>query len=218
MGDFNETMQADEHFSVNARPEPQMRAFRDAVDDCSLQDLGWRGIPYTWDNRQAGSANVKARLDRALANDRFLNLFQFTAVKHISSVESDHCFVAAEFRTSMANNWPRAQRSFRYENVWQSHGQYDQLVRDLWQAGAGRGGLQGVVDALAVVQKDLGAWGEREFRNLSKKVRKLQKRLERLRSVSMGRGPTEEELAVASQLREAMRQEEIWLKQRSRVL
>ena len=79
-------------------------------------------------------------------------------------------------------------------------------------------GLQGVVDALGTVQKDLGAWGEREFGNLSKKVCKLQKRLDRLRSVSMGRGPTEEELAVASQLREAMRQEEIWLKQRSRVL
>ena len=34
----------------------------------------------------------------------------------------------------------------------------------------------------------------------------------------MGRGPTEEELVLAAQLREAMRQEEIWLTQRSRVL
>lgn len=102
--------------------------------------------------------------------------------------------------------------------MWQSHRQYDQLVRDLWHAGAGQGGLQGIVDALTIVQKDLGAWGEREFGNLSKKVCKLQKCLERLRGSSMGRGPSEEELVVASQLREALRQEEIWLKQRSRVL
>ena len=195
-----------------------MRAFRDAVDDCSLQDLGWRGIPYTWDNRQPGLANVKARLDRALANEGFLNLFQSTSVKHVSSVESDHCFVVAELRTNMNNKWPRAKRNFRYEEVWQSHSQYDKLVRDMWQTGAGQRGLQGVVEALGTVQKDLGAWGEREFGNLQKKVRCLQKRLDRLRSVSMGRGPNEEENAVASQLREAMRQEEIWLKQRSRVL
>ena len=58
MGDFNETLHADEHFGVNVRPERQMRAFREAVSDCALQDLGWRGVPFTWDNAQQGSYNV----------------------------------------------------------------------------------------------------------------------------------------------------------------
>jgi hypothetical protein len=40
MGDFNETLYANEHFSRAARPEWQMRNFREAVDDCGLQDLG----------------------------------------------------------------------------------------------------------------------------------------------------------------------------------
>ena len=72
MGDFNEIMQADEQFGTRIRPEGQMRGFRDAVADCALQDLGWRGVPFTWDNKQNGAANVKARLDRALANQKFL--------------------------------------------------------------------------------------------------------------------------------------------------
>lgn len=55
------------------------------------------------------------------------------------------------------------------------------------------------------------------FRNLAKKVRKLQKNLERLRTASIGRGPSTEELSVAAQLQEALRQEEIRMKQRSRV-
>ncbi|XP_073362164.1 uncharacterized protein [Aegilops tauschii subsp. strangulata] len=137
MGDFNETLYAEEHFGTNARPESQMRAFREAMEECSLQDLGWRGVPFTWDNRQSGAANVKARLDRALANAAFPNLFQFTMVKHISSAESDHHFVLAELRTHAANKWSRAARSFRYENVWQSHAQYDELVRSIWMSGAG---------------------------------------------------------------------------------
>lgn len=85
MGDFNETMFADVHFSSHARPEWQMRAFRAIIDYCSFQDLGWRGVPYTWDKRQQGQANVKAGLDRALANAGFLSMFAYSSVKHISS-------------------------------------------------------------------------------------------------------------------------------------
>ena len=36
MGDFNETLYATEHFSTSARPEWQMRAFREAIDYCSF--------------------------------------------------------------------------------------------------------------------------------------------------------------------------------------
>ena len=90
MGDFNETMYPTEHFSEHARPEWQMRSFHDVVDFCSFQDLGWRGVPFTWDNKQQGNANVKARLDRALVNANFLSLYVYSCVKHISSTASDH--------------------------------------------------------------------------------------------------------------------------------
>ncbi|KAE8790899.1 hypothetical protein D1007_34713 [Hordeum vulgare] len=43
IGDFNETLQGSEHFSRSARPERQMLKFREAMDDCLLQDLGWIG-------------------------------------------------------------------------------------------------------------------------------------------------------------------------------
>ena len=54
LGDFNETLFGTEHFSTAARPEVQMLAFRKALEDCSLQDLGFSGVPYTWDNKQGG--------------------------------------------------------------------------------------------------------------------------------------------------------------------
>ena len=87
------------------------------VDFCSLQDLGWRGVPFTWDNMQQGNANVKARLDRVLANQTFLSLFEYSSVRHISSTESDHCYVLTELKYESANTWPRGQHSSRYENV-----------------------------------------------------------------------------------------------------
>lgn len=171
---------------------------------------------YTWDNRQSGEANVNARLDRAFANEEFRQHFQHIRIRHLPSVESDHCFVVAEIKENMPN-MSRAKKQFRYENVWASHVDYDQIVAKAWQE-ANRGpGLQGVADSLDHLKQILEPWGAREFGCLTHRVRQLQKKLGKLRCRSIGRGPTDEEKAIANQLREALHQEEIWFRQRSRV-
>lgn len=175
MGDFNETMYGEEHFSVHPRPAGQMQAFREVIDFCSFQDLRWIGVPFTWDNRQQGTSNVKAHLDRALANNDFMQLFEHTSVNHINSTTSDHCYVLAELRTIEPNRWPASRRPFRYENIWQSHSQYDQLVMDSWQTGVGQNGLEGVMVALTSIQQTLGSWGDREFGNMARKFENYRK-------------------------------------------
>ncbi|KAM0866346.1 hypothetical protein ACQ4PT_042693 [Festuca glaucescens] len=217
LGDFNETLFASEHFSKSARPEWQMRAFREVADYCSFTDLGWSGVEFTWDNGQTGESNVKARLDRAFGNAEFLNKFEYTSVRHIVTTESDHCFLSVNLREHMVEDRGRGARQFRYENVWQTHVDYDQLVLSSWQKGAGTDGLGGVIQALNTMQTNLSSWGAKEFGDLARKGRKLRQKLERMRSRSVGRGPTDEEKAIVKQLRETLRQEEIWMKQRSRV-
>lgn len=212
VGDFNETMNASEHFSNADRPEYQMRAFREAVDDCSLCDLGWSGAEHTWDNGQRGNTNVKARLDRGLGNMQFISLFPNTRVRHIGTMESDHRFVMVDLRQNLADAGARAAKQFRYEDVWQTHAEYDELVLQEWQKGAGQQGLAGVVSALGAMQQVLSTWGAKEFGNLTRKVKKLRTKLDRLRARSVGRGPTAEEKALGKQLREALRQEEIWVR------
>lgn len=54
VGDFNEAMWDFEHFSATPRGEPQMIAFRDALEVCELVDLGFVGVPYTYDNKRGG--------------------------------------------------------------------------------------------------------------------------------------------------------------------
>jgi hypothetical protein len=136
-------------------------------------------------------------------------------VRHIASTESDHCFVLAVLRErdSDANR----VRHFRYENVWQTHIDYDRLVVDNWSKGAGSRGLSGIVDALQTLQGKLSDWGAQEFGCLARTIRKLRQKLEKLRRSSTGRGPTEEERAVVKKLRLALHREEIWMHQRSRV-
>jgi hypothetical protein len=68
MGDFNEVMWQEEHFSRTRRSERLMMDFREVLSHCDLHDLGFIGTPWTFDNKQRGDCNVKVRLDRAVAS------------------------------------------------------------------------------------------------------------------------------------------------------
>ena len=102
--------------------------------------------------------------------------------------------------------------------MWQTHCDYDQIVGEAWSRHRGQEGLQGLAHTLSKLQEDLGSWGAREFGDLSRKIKKLKQRIEKLRLQSVGQGPSEEEKGLVKKLREALYQEEVWLKQRSRVL
>lgn len=65
--DFNEAMWQNEHFSQHKRSSRQMANFRVVFWDCNLFDLGFHGVPWTYNNKQASNKNVKVRLDRAVA-------------------------------------------------------------------------------------------------------------------------------------------------------
>ena len=138
-----------------------MRAFHDVVRDCAFQDLGWAGVPYTWDNRQSGNANVKARLDRAFANEEFRQKYEHATVRHVCSLESDHCFVVVDLRRHPSNR--HGSKPFRYENIWQSHSDYEQLVTETWRAQVKQPGLLGIMNSLEALQQKLAPWGVREF-------------------------------------------------------
>ena len=67
------------------------------------------------------------------------------------------------------------------------------------------------------MQRELSVWGTQEFGCLARKARKLREKLNKLRCQAIGRGPSDEEKATVKKLRETLRQEEIWMRQRSRV-
>jgi hypothetical protein len=68
IGDFNEAMWVFEQFSSRRRPEQHMLDFREVLSHCDLHDVGFIGLPWTYDNKQLGERNVKVRLDRVVAS------------------------------------------------------------------------------------------------------------------------------------------------------
>lgn len=64
--------------------------FSQAVNDCGLFDLGFKGPKFTWNNMRKGVDNVQERLDKAFGNQRWLQRFRDCQVRHLPRSRSNH--------------------------------------------------------------------------------------------------------------------------------
>ncbi|XP_058725646.1 uncharacterized protein LOC131596933 [Vicia villosa] len=78
-GDFNDTIQEGEKMGGNGRTSSQFAWGRQTLETCNLLDLGFSGYKFTWTNGRRGTKNIQCRLDRALANNSFLELFPLSS-------------------------------------------------------------------------------------------------------------------------------------------
>ncbi|PNT61155.1 hypothetical protein BRADI_5g10935v3, partial [Brachypodium distachyon] len=85
MGDFNEILYSHEKEGGNPRPVRMMNDFGDCLVDCELDDLGFSGDRFTWFR-----GDVRERLDRAVANAEWINLFPGFSVINEGHFRSDH--------------------------------------------------------------------------------------------------------------------------------
>lgn len=116
MGDFDEALWQFEHLSVRKRGEGQMLAFRELIQNCDLHDLGFTGFPFNYDNRREGRNNVRVRLDRALADDNWRDIFSEVHIVHLTSPCSDHCPIQLQF--NMVNPSSNRSKCLHYEICW----------------------------------------------------------------------------------------------------
>ena len=214
-GDFNEILSASEQIGGGDREEWKMDGFRDAVDQCNFTDLGYSGLPYTWNNKQHGNRNIKVRLDRGFGDDKFIQKFDRTSVQHIQTTESDHCGLLLSVYRSEWLVDDSGARPFRFENMWAKHEHYPRVVAEGWQTGARN--MVELHQALGQMQKSLQGWSKNEFGSVNKQLKVLRAKLERVRSDSIRSGPTREECDLMKKISDMLAREEAMMKQRSRV-
>ncbi|GKV14343.1 hypothetical protein SLEP1_g25239 [Rubroshorea leprosula] len=72
---------------------PRGRAGRLALwwtKELQVQEIGFKGNPYTWTNSRLGPANVQHRLDKALENLDWFRCYPHAQVLHELKIGSDH--------------------------------------------------------------------------------------------------------------------------------
>lgn len=148
-----------------------MEGFHEMVDFCQFSDLGYVGLPYTWDNHQQGIRSIKVRLDRALGDDKFMDHFDNTMVRHLQTTESDHCALLVSIRQPSWLNDGDGHRTFHFENAWTRHENYKEVVEKAWVHY--HGDLGSMSEALGIVRSRLQVWSKSEFGFVRKKLKTM---------------------------------------------
>lgn len=207
LGDFNEALWQFEHFSIKKRNEPQMQSFRDVLQLCSLHDLGFSGVPYTFDNRREGQANLKVRLDRAVADDNWRELFNSSKVVHLTTTRSDHCPILVTLSTELQRQSRTKCR--QYEIFWEREPALPEVIKDTWSDFGEKIDLGDINNALNRVMSAVCAWSRTKFKNVNKEIERVRKKLANLLESNGDRRAIRQ---VTDDLNELLyREEMLWL-------
>lgn len=99
---------------------------KEALEACELSNVRTQGPSFTWSNNRFDEGYTKERLDRAIANREWHQIFSSSCVFVFPAIKLDHCplhLVPTSFSNpevdSNFNN--RRKFLFRWEAAWQSH-------------------------------------------------------------------------------------------------
>jgi hypothetical protein len=212
LGDFNEALWQEEHLSCTPRAVGQMEAFREVLFDCDLTDLGFSGVPYTYDNKRAGRANVRVRLDRAVACPAWRDMFADTRVQHLTSPVSDHCPVLVQLEQEV-RVFPR-RPARQYEILWERDSSLSERVADAWGEAGQKNDLGDIMKGLDRVMSTLQDWSKRKFGNILKELKKAREELELLK---VNNADQRDIRRAADHMQELLYKEELLWLQRSRI-
>ncbi|CAM8991132.1 unnamed protein product [Rhodiola kirilowii] len=211
-GDFNEVCFDWKVKGGRIRGEWQMRAFRETLLDCGLSDLGYKGTPFTFSNRRSGAGEMKARLDRMLANNAWRRLFPDAQVSHISATSSDHAIILLH---SMVKARKSMNNCFRFEPMWIRNEELGDIVAAAW---SNRGEMDTTLaNKLHRCSKILSRWNSESFGKVGKRIRELEGELESVRLLERDKETIAREADIVEKIDEWRLREEILWRQRSRV-
>lgn len=207
MGDFNEALWQFEHLPVRQRGEGQMLAFRELIQNCDLHDLGYSGVPFTYDNHREGRNNVRVRVDRALADDSWRDIFSESQVVHLTSPCSDHCPVQIKFSSEPQRS--TRSKCLHYEICWERDAQSTAVIEETWKEVGDKQDLGKISSALGRVMGALRLWSRTKFKNIGRELEKARKNLARLQASNSDR--TELRRATDHMNELLYREEMLWL-------
>jgi hypothetical protein len=150
IGDFNEILYSFEKEGGNPRPETYMQAFRDVLNDCNLEDMGYSGDIFTWRR-----GRIRERLDRALVNEACLTMHPDASLQHLDCMRSDHRPILLE--TEQQLEVLIHGKKF-FEAKWLREESFRSVVEQAWARAEAKMTDGGVLAKLAHMHSTLHAW------------------------------------------------------------
>jgi hypothetical protein len=172
-GDFNLVLTNEEKLGGNPLDPILTFSFRNTMNHCDLQDLGYNGNIFTWTNKHQGDSQIQCRLDRFLATSDWISLFPNYSNQHLLRYKSDHCPISLVFST-VSNNRNSHTNYYqkKFEQVWTTDDYHKQIVKEAWQHQQGN-----LSNKLHHTMHALHSWGSKTFGIIPNKIKVIQQDL-----------------------------------------
>ncbi|BFG35644.1 hypothetical protein CerSpe_219180 [Prunus speciosa] len=213
-GDFNELLHSKEKEGGAPRLIRQMLAFRQAISDCALEDSGFEGAEFTWYSTRMGG--IKERLDRALANLKWQQLFPASRVVHLDPSRSDHLPFLI-YLNQQKNKSGAPSPRFRFEHMWTSHADCESVISSAWATFVDGTPMFQVVEKIKVTRLRLLQWHRSTFKATQRDIQSTRDKL----GIIWRQQCTDQTIAafkaLSTQLDELLVREEVYWQQRAKV-
>ena len=208
-GDFNDIMDASEKRGRTTRPPWLINGFRQAVLDVGLSDVPVEGYAFTWFKSLGTPRAVEERLDRALANSNWFNLFPNATLENLAAPASDHYPILLT-RVPQIRTLPSARR-FRFENSWKLEPGFDDVVKKSWYSF----NEHSVVEKLDRCAADISAWSRENCNRVKKDIVECRKQLVTLRSTYTGANQ-DQLVLLRKKMNQLLEQDDAYWRQRAK--
>ncbi|KAL2923281.1 hypothetical protein RDABS01_014772 [Bienertia sinuspersici] len=161
MGDFNCVIIMEERIGSTVR-QREMDLMTSYISDCDLQDIPYSGHFYMWSNKLVTEDRVWSKLDRVMANEKWLELFQNANAVFLTEGCSDH------FPALLRMNFDvgKGRKPFKYFQMWQQAPDYSQRIQQAWEGEVKGTAIFQVTQKLKRVKNSPKELNKQDFNNL----------------------------------------------------
>ncbi|XP_055824941.1 uncharacterized protein LOC129893436 [Solanum dulcamara] len=170
LGDFNIITDPEEKlggFMYNMRKRLE---FISTIEASGLQDLGFIGQKYTWCNQRGIMSRIWKRLDRGMANNRWLETMPLTSITHLPSMGSDHYPLLLE----MVDQHHNPIKYFKFLNCWPEHPSFIELVKNYWSGHIEGNPIWIFHKKMKRLATTLSDWSRNQFGDIYAKVKEYE--------------------------------------------
>ncbi|KAL5572537.1 hypothetical protein UlMin_022134 [Ulmus minor] len=212
IGDFNGVFyRGDRH---GGREETSSSSHMiNAVDNLGLVELPSQGLKYTWSNGRGASQEIKAKLDRGVANADWWNLFPNADMKVLPQVSSDHSPVVLNSKGCSSF----ARRPFRFKAIWTRDSRSHWIVEHAWAKGFHPNPSTRFYRSLYHTRRSLSFWNKYQFGKVQLHIKVTKQALAECQAIRDDDDSWERDKDLRCQLDELLRREEMLWFQKAKV-
>ncbi|GJW76252.1 RNA-directed DNA polymerase, eukaryota, reverse transcriptase zinc-binding domain protein [Tanacetum coccineum] len=130
IGDFNVTLNVEEHSAGRSTISNDMQDFIDCVNNIGVEDLCMSGMFYTWIKSPFNpNTSILKKLDRVMANDELTTKYNNAHVVFHLFIVSDHSPAVLIFPNAMT----KRKKSFKFANFITDKKDFLPIVDSVWK-------------------------------------------------------------------------------------